>query len=425
MRSALELAGIATGLTLTIAMIGAQPAWLRHLGAIQALVAVAFGFFALVVLQVRRFEALPHPGLVVFGVALALRLSLLLTAPALSGDVYRYVWEGRVLVAGGNPWRQSPDDPALAGLRDRLVWPNVNHRDLATIYPPLAEAGFALVARVSSTVTAFKSWVLLHDLALVLILMRWMSRLGRSPLWAIAYAWNPLVLVEYAGSGHNDPTAMMWLALALMLASARPAWSAAALSVGALVKLAPLLALPFLWRAWTPRARLLCLLILGLGLGAFAVLTRTPGSGLTAYWSTWRNNEFLFDLLERWTGSYAAARAAGLAVVAGVLAFAWWKRRESAAATRLGLQTALLTSPVLHPWYLGWTLLFEPLAPSWPWLLLSLTVLLNYGVFAPPAAGANFHLPPVWRGVEYGLPILLALVLISHAHRRARAEARE
>jgi len=56
-------------------------------------------------------------------------------------------------------------------------------------------------------------------------------------------------------------------------------------------------------------------------------------------------------------------------------------------------------------------MVLEPLAPSAPWLLLSLTVILSYGVFMPPPEGGGFHLPVAWRWVEYGLPLALAAAL--------------
>jgi hypothetical protein len=65
----------------------------------------------------------------------------------------------------------------------------------------------------------------------------------------------------------------------------------------------------------------------------------------------------------------------------------------------------------MHPWYLGWTLMFEPLAPSAPWLLLSLTATLNYGALRAPAEGSSFHPGLALRWLEYGLPLTLALTL--------------
>lgn len=417
---ALEFAALGAGLTLTMALLGRLPSWFRDLGTFQSLFALAFGFFALAVFRLRRYERLPHAGLAVLAVAIAARLVLLPTAPSLSGDLYRYLWEGRVIVHGGNPYRQSPDDPALAPLRDREVWPRINHRELAAIYPPLSEAGFALVARVSPTVLAFKGWVVLHDLALVVVLLLWSRARGASPVPVVAYAWNPLVLVEYAGSGHNDPVALLWLALALALARDRPVASACALVVGALTKLAPLAALPFLLRRWPWRARVLSVLALGSGLGWFLAQARAPGSGLAAFWGAWANNELAFHYLERLIGSHAAARGVALALLGALVIWAFRKVAAEAAATRLVLRGALLLSPVLHPWYLGWVLALEPLGPAAPWLLLSLTAILNYGVLATPAEGRSFHLPLAWRWVEYGAPLALAALLALRNRRNAR-----
>jgi hypothetical protein len=416
---ALEFAALGAGLTLVAALLGRLPSWFHDLGRFQALFALAFAFVALALLRIRRYERLPHAGLAVLAVAVAARLVLLPAAPSLSGDLYRYVWEGRVLLHGGNPYRQSPDDSGLAPLRDRAIYPGINHKELATIYPPLAEAGFALVARLSATVLAFKSWVILHDVALVLVLLAWAKRKGASPVLVVAYAWNPLVLVEYAGSGHNDPVALLWLVVALVLARERPVLSALALAAGALTKLAPLLALPFLMRRWPWRARVTAALLLVAGLGWFLAETRGPASGLNAFWEAWRNNELAFHYLERALGGFAAARTASLAALGVVIAWALVQVPGEAEATRLALRASLLLSPVLHPWYLGWALAFEPLGLSAPWLLLSLTAILNYGVLSTPSEGRDFHLSLAWRWVEYGVPLALAIGIALHQRRGA------
>jgi hypothetical protein len=270
-----------------------------------------------------------------------------------------------------------------------------------------------------------KLWVALHDLALVAILLALARRTAAGPAAVIAYAWNPLVLVEYAGTGHNDPTAMAWLALALLLRERRPLVSALAFSAAVLVKLAPLAALPFLLRDWPWRARLAALALTGSGLAWFWSQTRDTYSGLLAYWGSWRNNELLFLALDRLLGGYAPARAASLVLVGLVAVWTWRRAAPPARATRNVLGAALLLSPVLHPWYLGWVLMFEPLALTVGWLALSATVVLNYGVFATPAEGGDFHLPLAWRWVEYGIPLALAAGAAVWTRRRRRGAAAE
>jgi hypothetical protein len=424
--AAVELAAIGTALTLCMAWLARIPSWYRDLGAFQGLFAVAFALYAVAVLRLERYAALPRAGGVVLIVAFANRILLAPLPPSLSGDLYRYLWEGRVWCAGANPYALPPQAPALAALRDLHVYPFVNHPHLSTIYPPLGEAGFALVAALAPTVLGFKIWVVLHDLALVGVLMAWSAASRGSPAWALVYAWNPLVLVEFAGTGHNDPTAMLGLALALWLRERAPVASGLALAWGTLVKLAPIVALPFLWRSWPWRARLACLAVQVPGLALFAWATRASHSGLAAYWGQWRNNELAFLLAERALGSFGRARVLTLTLVGGVAVWALAKRVATPRATRAVLGTALVTAPVVHPWYAGWVLIFEPLQLSWPWLLLSGLMILNYGLLAAPAEGRGFHPPLSWRLIEYGLPLALALTLgWRRRDRSASGEARE
>jgi len=413
---ALEFAGLGAALTFTTFLMARLPSWRHDLGAFQGLFTLAFACYAIALARLPRYAALPGVGWAVLAVAVATRMALFPVPPSLSDDLYRYVWEGRVLLHGGNPWRQGPLDPALAPLRDALIFPAVNHPELATIYPPLAEAGFALVAALSPSVWAMKLWVIGHDLALVALLGALLRAHGRSPAWAAVYAWNPLVLVEYAGSGHNDPTAMVWLAGALLLARARPNLSALALAAGALVKLAPLLALPFLWRGWRWSARFIAALTLAAGIGWFVFQARGAAhSGLFVYGATWRNNDSLFALLaplgER------GGRVAALALLAGFVTLAVIAGVGALRGTRDAMRAGFLLSPVAHPWYAGWWLMLEPPAPSAPWLLLSASAILSYGLFAEPAEGRGFHLAPAWRTLEYGAPVLLALVLAAWRRR--------
>ena len=94
--------------------------------------------------------------ILVFGAAL-LRLAFVMQTPTLSGDVYRYIWDGRVINAGFNPYLHVPADPALTALRDPKQFYLIDKRDYAvTIYPPVAEAIFAAANARFRAVLAMK-----------------------------------------------------------------------------------------------------------------------------------------------------------------------------------------------------------------------------------------------------------------------------
>jgi hypothetical protein len=225
-----------------------------------------------------------------------LRLTLVACTPALSDDVYRYVWDGRVQASGVNPYSHPPRASALATLRDDAVHPKINHPGVRTIYPPAAEMVFAAARGPLDGVTGFKVLFVAFDLATCFLLWRILRRRGRAEL-AIWYAWCPLVLVEIAHSGHMDALVLFWLVLALERADAgRTALAGAFLGIAAATKLFALALLPFLARrnrwvwALAPLALFACFL-------PYWDAGKHLASGLGTYAGAWRFNETAFAAL--------------------------------------------------------------------------------------------------------------------------------
>ncbi len=398
--------------------MGRLSSWTGRVGTLQGLAWAASAAVAFAIVRLSRWRV-SHEVLLVVVTAAAMRLAVLPRMPELSDDLWRYVWDGRVVRAGIDPYAFAPSSPALGALRDAEVHPRINHPDLRTIYPPFAEAGFAVAERVRPGWLGMKGWIALHDVALVWVLALLCRRRFGSALPAIAYAWNPLVVIEYAGTGHHDPTALLPLALAVLWNETRPKWSAACFAAAVLGKLLPLAALPLLWRRWTAGARVLAVVATAAGLAWFLRAAGGEASGLEAYARTWRNNALAFEGVERMLGE-PVARVLAIAAPLLVAVVAAVRGAELVRAVRAAFRTLLLLGPVLHPWYLGWALAWEGVAPSLPWLLLSALALLNYGVLAAPVEGGAFHLPLSWRLVEYGAPALLAFAL--HRTRKAAHE---
>ena len=104
-------------------------------------------------------------GLVIIcGSAALLRLALLTQTPYLSSDIYRYIWDGRVQAAGINPYIHLPSAPQLTALRDDKIFPNINRADYApTIYPPVAQMFFRLIAGFSDGLIGMKLGLLVCE----------------------------------------------------------------------------------------------------------------------------------------------------------------------------------------------------------------------------------------------------------------------
>ena len=218
------------------------------------LLAVAAAIYLLAVRHVLRRPASPHAVLIVLAIAIAMRIPALLGPPFLSSDMYRYVWDGRVQVAGINPYRYLPADPALQSLRDDTVYPLINRKATAhTIYPPAAQIVFQAVARLSDSVLAMKLAMVGFEALACFAVLRLLALAHLPPERVLIYAWNPLAVWAFAGNGHVDAIAIGLLAVALLLrAVKRDAWVGLVFGAAVLVKFLPAAVAPALWRREAP-----------------------------------------------------------------------------------------------------------------------------------------------------------------------------
>jgi alpha-1,6-mannosyltransferase len=225
--------------------------------------AMMAGLLALLATRIAERTSTARAMWVIVGVAIALRLALLMTEPLLSTDVYRYVWDGKVQAAGINPYRYLPADDALMSLRDDAVYPNINRANYAvTIYPPVAQMFFFLATRLGENVTTMKAALLACEAVTAGTIAVLLRRLELPVTRLVAYLWHPLPLWHIANSGHIDALMMALMMLGLWFAVIGwPLRAAIAITLGALAKPFALLALPAAWRAWDWKVPLIVLVV--------------------------------------------------------------------------------------------------------------------------------------------------------------------
>ncbi len=376
--------------------------------------------------------------------AILFRAAALAGEPALSDDLYRYLWDGRVQAAGIHPYRHAPLDEALEPLRDDQVWPRINHPELPTIYPPHAQAFFALLALSGAGVLGFRLAFVGLDLVLVWSLHLALRRAGAPQERLVLYAWNPLAVVEIAGSGHLEPLGVLPLVFAALAAShSRHIAAGAALGVASGAKLAPGVLLPSLVRRCGRGALLAWVLAVGALALPYAVWGDAVGAGLWAYAARWERNGLVYGALRALFEACDSGRSLGAALAAleagapwlplpwGWLYEAVWPTRLARLSAggaavlwigwlawrgprsiwrewRLALGGLVLCSPTVHPWYWLWVLPFAARDASVFWLGLA--------ALAPLAYLSAGEVPWNVRALEYGLP--LAWLAWNRAYRR-------
>lgn len=283
--------------------------------------------------------------------AVLTRLVNLGTPAFTTTDPARYLWDGAVALAGRDPYALPPLASELAGLRARFPSP-LDHLDVATCYPPLALALFALAAAAgpSLAMLAWKSLVALGSL------LTGAAATRAAPVATVALLLaSPTLLLESMVGAHLDAFIALALAAALALAL-RHRWNAAALSLGAAIALKYLPAwalLAFALRA--PRKVLfvaLALAPLALSFALAHALRLTPPGSLPSVAANWN---FAAPL---WSALYARFPT-GDDILRPTLALAGFLVTIALALrpgplsrnVRDALLVQLAVSPVAYPWY--------------------------------------------------------------------------
>jgi alpha-1,6-mannosyltransferase len=336
--------------------------------------------------------------IILIGGALFRLILVPLDPPRLSTDIYRYIWDGRLQGAGINPYLYLPVDPRLAGLRDGAIYPNINRKEYAhTIYPPVAQIFFFVVTRFTQSIPGFKGVLVLVDLVTVGLVAATLRAIGQPAERVIVYAWHPLPIFEFGGSGHIDALMICFIALALF-ARARQKFGIAGFALGAatLVKFIPLILLPAIYKRWDKKLPIaftstlvVCYLpyVLGAGAGVLGFLPQyAKEEGLQSgerYYVL-----VLIDYILDWCGVvhdlppaiFTSMALAGLGAIA-IWAFCRQpplgsknieaKGQWIFSAFVLALTFSTLLSSY-YPWYYSWLALFLCFVPNSAALALTL-----------------------------------------------------
>jgi alpha-1,6-mannosyltransferase len=350
---------------------------------------------------------------VVLGLVLAAAWHVeFLRAPAgADDDIHRYVWDGRLQRLGYNPYLVVPSDPAVKGLHTPETR-NLNHPDLASPYPPGAELFFRAVTAIRESTFALRLAFVICEFAIVFVLFDISRCTGRSAHMVLAFAWNPLLAIEVAGSGHIDIVgALLLLVSAAALVRRWRTTAAVALGLAIAVKFLPVVLLPLYWKRVRIRDAALAATVVGLLYVPFLSRGRIPIGSLATYIHSFWFNDPVFAALEHVA---APEFIAGGAVLIGILTAIWLRRRPETLlsdAFAWPMAASLLCAPVVYPWYLLWTLPFLQAASTLPIIIWTVSIIPTYYVWHLRALGRPFVVPGWIMLLEYG-PMVIAGVIL-------------
>jgi len=345
------------------------------------------------------------------GFAVAARIPLAVGPVYYDSDMIRYVWDGRVQRFGYNPYAVVPSDPALAHTHtaDTVRMPSRNAR---TPYPPAAQLFFRLLVTLHESARLMKLALVGFDLLTILLLLKWLRATGRDEWLTLAYAWNPLVILEVAHSGHIDALGAFWIAAAAYcLTTRRTALASMAFTMAVATKLLPVVLAPlFIARVRTRDVALAAGLLAALYL-PFTSGGTPPLGAVPNVVAHIRFNSPVFRPLS-WIVTPTGAAAFALVVALGLAGWARWRLEASdPAAWAWPMAVALACSPVIYPWYLLYFTPFLFTRATLPLSIWTYSIIPVYTVWERARLGERWRVPGPVMVVEYGI-VLLALAFV-------------
>jgi alpha-1,6-mannosyltransferase len=342
--------------------------------------------------------------------AIAFRVPLAVGPVGYDSDMVRYIYDGRLQRLGYNPFAVVPSDPAVAGTHTEMtrLMPS---RNAQTPYPAAAQLFFRLIVTLHESARAMKLAMVACDLLTVAVLVAWLRSTRRSPWLALLYAWNPLVILEVAHSGHVDALGALWIAVAAwMLSTGRGMRATIAFVLAVTSKLLPIVLLPLFWKRVRLRDAAMALVVLAALYYPFRSAGTLALGAVPNVIAAIRFNGPLFMGLRLMSTPQAAAV---VAVLAGLATAVWMRARRPAgdpAAWAWPMAVSLAAAPVVYPWYLLYFTPFLFSRATIPLVAWTYSVLPVYVVWELSRHGHRWRVPWWIMVVEYGVVLMVLIV---------------
>jgi alpha-1,6-mannosyltransferase len=397
MRGKLTLGAILIGELIVLSVMAGLGDLRRHIPLYLLLFALASLLFALAVWRATRTQLSLQ---IILVAAIVLRVPMFFTDPSLSDDVWRYMHDGRAQLAGFSPYAYAPHDPRTMPYR-APEFARINHPDVPTIYPPLAQMAFRLAAAFPAPLRTWRMFILAAELMLLLAAA---AVLGKHRYGNLAlYAWHPLAITEAIGSAHLEPLAITFLMLAIVATIRGGALTCGiALAVSVAIKL---IAAPLILLIRGKRAIMTFVVVLFVFMPV-ALTDHNAVGTLTLFAQSWESNGSMFAIARPVLDGRVYRIGAAILLMTGL----WILRRrhlplpDAAAAFFLAF---FILAPVVHPWYLLWILALLPLrthpfdAVGIAALLWTVTVVGSYVAHQQLLQTGVWRVPPFILFIEY------------------------
>jgi hypothetical protein len=241
----------------------------------------------------------------------------------------------------------------------------------------------------------------------MIVLWQWLVVTNRSEWLTLAYAWNPLVVLEVAHSGHIDALGALWIVTAAFwLTRRRTLFASVAFVLAVATKLVPIVLAPLFLGRIRVRDALIgmaCLAALYMPFIAGRDVPHIPLGALSNVVDRVRFNGPVFAAIAALSQPRIAAACA---VTIGLVAAAWarWRLSETnPAAWAWPMGLAIACAPVIYPWYLVYVTPFLFTVATLPLTAWTLSALPVYIVWDLSRHGGRWMTPAWVMTIEFGV----------------------
>ena len=364
--------------------------------------------------------------------SIVFRVLLLFAIPNLSQDFYRFIWDGRLILEGFNPYLYTPDSFIKNG-----VFPIVQAQELYngmgslssshySNYPPLNQLCFVIAnlfpgQSILNSVIGLRLFIIAEDIGTLYFGKKLLERLKLPASRIFWYILNPFIIIELTGNLHFEGVMIFFLIMALYLLHSRKwQWAAVILACSISVKLIPLMLLPlFFWwftstsnqlKGRTKKLGLLKLILFYTITIATTLLLFLPFFSMEFVTNYSKTVGLWFGNFEFNASVYYLLRAIGYAItgyneiaiigkilplisVVIILGFSFLRQNNSMSklttSMLLALTSYLFLSTTVHPWYIA-TLVILSIFTNYKFpLVWSLVIVLSYLAYSNSTYSEN------------------------------------
>lgn len=383
--------------------------------------AVFFLSFRLIKMQKHNFWFLG-------GLAVIFRLVFIAALPNLSQDYFRFIWDGRLIAAGWNPFEFTPNelinktDFSISQMKVLIEGMGTLSAGHFSNYPPLNQLIFAISGWLSSSsilgsVIIFRLTIILADIGTLIFGRKLLKSLGLPSHRIFWYILNPFIIIELTGNLHFEAVMVFFLVTAIyLLYKGKWFWSAILLGLSVSVKLLPLMFLPLMFRYFISEENKLgflklllyyfiTILIFIISFSPF-YSTEVISNFMNSVGLWFRKFEFnagIYYVL-RWIGfqvkGYNIIETLGkilpLISTLIILMLSFFRKnkdiQELITNMLFAITAYLLLSTTVHPWYLAIPLVLSIFTKMKYMILWSALVMLSYFAYSNPGFQENYWL---------------------------------